>query len=146
MHMEINVFHLRSPKSLVTFCPTRCSSTLFEKSFSIVKLCCCGSCWSAFETSPRCTAPRWMMPHYSKKKKKTGLRLNQHRTPRAMRCKQMGHVDVNGGVHTTRKQHQRKNNGICRVRRIPRPVWIGPKCLFYNVVTSLSEELQKTKS
>ncbi len=30
-----------------------------------------------------------------------------------MRCKQMGPVDVNGGVHTARKQHQRKNVRIC---------------------------------
>ncbi len=26
-----------------------------------------------------------------------------------MRCKQMGPIDVNGGVHTACKQHQRKN-------------------------------------
>ncbi len=31
----------------------------------------------------------------------------------ATRCKQMGPVDVNGGVHTARKQHQRKNIRIC---------------------------------
>ena len=30
-------------------------------------------------------------------------------TRRAMRCKQMGPIDVNGGVHTACKQHQRKN-------------------------------------
>ena len=34
-------------------------------------------------------------------------------TQRAMRCKQMGTVDVNGGVHTACKQHQRKNIRIC---------------------------------
>ncbi len=28
-------------------------------------------------------------------------------------CKQMGPVDVNGGVDTARKQHQRKNVPIC---------------------------------
>ncbi len=28
-------------------------------------------------------------------------------------CKQMGPVDVNGGVHTARKQYQRKNIWIC---------------------------------
>ncbi len=28
-------------------------------------------------------------------------------------CKEMGPVDVNGGVHTARKQHQRKNVRIC---------------------------------
>ena len=49
-----------------------------------------------------------------------------HGIPRATRCKQMGPVDVNGGVHTTRKQHQRKNIRICRPRRIPLSVWIGP--------------------
>ncbi len=27
--------------------------------------------------------------------------------------KQMGPVDVNGGIHTARKQHQRKNVEIC---------------------------------
>ncbi len=31
------------------------------------------------------------------------------RTRCATRCKQMGTIDVNGGVHTARKQHQRKN-------------------------------------
>ncbi len=31
----------------------------------------------------------------------------------AMPCEQMGPVDVNGGVHTARKQHQRKNIPIC---------------------------------
>ena len=50
---------------------------------------------------------------------------NPHRTRDAMRCatrrKEMGPVDVNGGVHTVRKQHQRKNVRIC-ARRIPRPV------------------------
>ena len=30
-----------------------------------------------------------------------------------MQRKQIGPVDVNGGVHTTRKQHQRKNVPIC---------------------------------
>ena len=34
-------------------------------------------------------------------------------TPRAMRRKQMGPVDVNGGVHTAHKQHQRKSVPIC---------------------------------
>ena len=43
----------------------------------------------------------------------------------ATRCKQMGPIDVNGGVHTARKQHQRKNILICTC--IPRPVWIGPQ-------------------
>ncbi len=53
--------------------------------------------------------------------------------PRGMRCamrpKQMGPIDVNGGVHTARKQHQRKNVPICArvASRVPRPVWIGPK-------------------
>ncbi len=27
----------------------------------------------------------------------------------AMRCKQIGPIDVNGGIHTARKQYQRKN-------------------------------------
>ncbi len=31
----------------------------------------------------------------------------------AMRCKQIWPVDVNGGVYTAGKQHQRKNIGIC---------------------------------
>ncbi len=48
-------------------------------------------------------------------------------TQRATRCKQMGPVDVNGGVHTACKQHQRKNIPIC-TRCILRPVWIGPHC------------------
>ncbi len=34
-------------------------------------------------------------------------------TGRAMRRKQMRPVDVNGGIHTARKQHQRKNFWIC---------------------------------
>ncbi len=34
-------------------------------------------------------------------------------TRRTTRRKQMGPVDVNGGVHTARKQHQRKNIPIC---------------------------------
>ncbi len=34
--------------------------------------------------------------------------------------KQMGPVDVNGGVHTARKQHQRRSN--LRARRVPHPV------------------------
>ena len=34
-------------------------------------------------------------------------------TRRAMPRKQMGSVNVNGGVHTARKQHQRKNIRIC---------------------------------
>ncbi len=34
-------------------------------------------------------------------------------TGRDAQCKQMGPVDVNGGVHTARKQHQRKNIWIC---------------------------------
>ncbi len=34
-------------------------------------------------------------------------------TWRAMPCKQMGPVDMNGGVHTACKQHQRKNVPIC---------------------------------
>ncbi len=44
---------------------------------------------------------------------------------RATRHEQMGPVDVNGGVHTARKQHQRKNVPICA--RVLRPVWIGPE-------------------
>ena len=40
--------------------------------------------------------------------------------------KQMGPVDVNRSVHTAHKQHQRKNIRIC-TRRVPPPVWIGPK-------------------
>ncbi len=31
----------------------------------------------------------------------------------AMPCEQMGPIDMNGGVHTARKQHQRKNVPIC---------------------------------
>ena len=42
-----------------------------------------------------------------------------HGMQRSMRHKQMGPVDVNGGVHTARKQHQRKNIRICT--RIARP-------------------------
>ena len=44
---------------------------------------------------------------------------------RAMQCKQMGPVVVNGSIHTTHKQHQRKNIAICvRVasRRVARLV------------------------
>ncbi len=32
---------------------------------------------------------------------------------RATPCEQMGPVDMNGGIHTARKQHQRKNVPIC---------------------------------
>ena len=37
----------------------------------------------------------------------------QSRNQRTTRRKQMGLVDVNGGIHTARKQHQRKNFRIC---------------------------------
>ncbi len=46
-------------------------------------------------------------------------------TRRLARRNQMGPVDVNGSVHTARKQHQRKYILIC-AHCVPRPVWIGP--------------------
>ncbi len=47
-------------------------------------------------------------------------------TRRTTQRKQMGPVDVNGGVHTACKQHQRKNIPIW-ARHVPGPVWIGPQ-------------------
>ncbi len=44
------------------------------------------------------------------------------RTQRTRKCEQMEPVDVNGGVHTARKQHQRKNVQIC-VHVASRVLW-----------------------
>ena len=43
----------------------------------------------------------------------------------------MGPVDVNGGVHTARKQqHQKEKHLNLRACHFPRPVWIGPKVVW----------------
>ncbi len=43
----------------------------------------------------------------------TGPIHTGRRTRCSTRCKEMGPINVNGGVHTARKQHQRKNVRIC---------------------------------
>ncbi len=61
--------------------------------------------------------------------------------PRGTRRKQIGPVDVFGGVHTARKLYTSKekhsNLGASRIRR---PVWIGPTALI------CSSELKDTSN
>ena len=55
------------------------------------------------------------------------------------RCKQMGPIDVNGGVHTAGKQHQRKNVPICVPLRPASCVdWASEQCQFAQELGSCS--------
>ena len=54
------------------------------------------------------------------------LRPNPHRTPCTTRHKQMGPVNVNGGVHTAPKQHQKKKHSNLRVSHPVCVDWARP--------------------
>ncbi len=87
---------------------------------------------SGSRTNEKQDKAQWMVSEFPTLNAKTGIHPKGkaahgnhtgRRTRRATRRKQMGPVDVNGGVHTARSNIKGKTFEFARVSR---PVWIGP--------------------